>query len=74
MPDLWDELTPREREVAVLVGHGLSTGEIAVKLEVTHKTVKNHLYNIYSKLGVVGANGDNRVQLAVWMWRSGRMS
>lgn len=43
-------LTPREVEVLELVREGLSNREIANRLCVEEKTVKNHINNIYSKL------------------------
>jgi two-component system, NarL family, response regulator LiaR len=51
-----DELTDREREVLALLVEGLSNQEIADKLFLGIGTVKFHVRNIYSKLGV-----DNRV-------------
>jgi NarL family two-component system response regulator LiaR len=51
-----DELTEREREVLTLLVDGLSNQEIADKLFLGIGTVKFHVRNIYSKLGV-----DNRV-------------
>ncbi len=51
-----DELTEREREVLALLVEGLSNQEIADKLFLGIGTVKFHVRNIYSKLGV-----DNRV-------------
>lgn len=51
-----DELTDRECEVLKLLVEGLSNQEIADKLFLGIGTVKFHLRNIYSKLGV-----DNRV-------------
>jgi two-component system, NarL family, response regulator LiaR len=49
-------LTEREREVLALLVEGLSNQEIADKLFLGIGTVKFHVRNIYSKLGV-----DNRV-------------
>lgn len=46
------KLTAREREVMTLVSEGLSNRDIAARLVVTEKTVKNHVHNSYQKLGV----------------------
>ncbi len=46
------ELTPREREVALLAAAGLSSREIADRLVVSVRTVDNHLQRAYLKLGV----------------------
>jgi DNA-binding CsgD family transcriptional regulator len=46
------ELTPREREVAMLAAGGLSSREIAERLVVSVRTVDNHLQRVYRKLGV----------------------
>ena len=45
-------LTPREREIAVLVAEGLSTKEVAEQLYLSSRTVSNHLQNAYTKLGI----------------------
>ncbi len=45
-------LTARERQVLQLLSEGLRPGDIAAKLFVSIKTVKNHLTSIYNKLGV----------------------
>lgn len=45
-----DGLTPREIEVLRAIAEGLSNKEIAAKLSIAEKTVKNHINNILSKL------------------------
>jgi DNA-binding NarL/FixJ family response regulator len=47
-----DSLTPREREVMILVADGLSNKEVGRKLNLSDGTVKIHLHNIYQKVGV----------------------
>jgi ATP/maltotriose-dependent transcriptional regulator MalT len=49
---LFQELTRREREVLDLVARGLSNDEIAGRLHIGAKTVRNHLTHLFSKLGV----------------------
>ena len=46
------DLTPREREVALLAGAGSSSRDIAARLVLSVRTVDNHLQNAYRKLGV----------------------
>jgi DNA-binding CsgD family transcriptional regulator len=49
--DRWRKvLTPREREVALLVVRGLSNKEVARKLGITTGTVKQHLHSVFQKL------------------------
>jgi DNA-binding NarL/FixJ family response regulator len=45
-------LTAREAEILNLIGAGKSNKEIAEALFISYKTVKNHVYNLFSKLGI----------------------
>jgi DNA-binding NarL/FixJ family response regulator len=47
-----DELTTREREIALLAAGGLRSRDIAERLVVSVRTVENHLQRAYRKLGV----------------------
>ena len=47
-------LTKREREIFELLIQNLSTLEIANKLYISEKTVRNHISNVMQKLGVKG--------------------
>jgi len=51
------ELTPREREVLVLVAKGLMNKEIADRLNISLTTVISHRRNISDKLGVKSVSG-----------------
>ena len=46
------DLTPREREIVALIDEGLRDKEIARRLFIQHRTVKNHVHNILEKLHV----------------------
>jgi two-component system nitrate/nitrite response regulator NarL len=45
-------LSPREREVLVLIAEGLSAPDVGRRLHLSPATVKTHLQNLYEKLGV----------------------
>jgi ATP/maltotriose-dependent transcriptional regulator MalT len=49
-------LSPREREVLVLLAEGRSNREIASTMAVTVATVKTHLVHVYAKLGAGNRN------------------
>ena len=58
-------LTERERDVLALMAEGRSNSAIADRLTVSLKTVESHIANIFSKLGLHGAQNDHRRVLAV---------
>ena len=48
----FSELTRQERRVLVLVAQGCRNAKIARELYISTRTVENHLYHIFDKLGV----------------------
>ena len=60
------ELTVREREVLELIAQGLPNKQIALRLEISEKTVKAHLTKIYQAIDVT-----DRTQAALWAERHG---
>jgi DNA-binding CsgD family transcriptional regulator len=59
-----DSLTAREREVALLIGEGLGTRQIAERLVIAEGTARVHVERILAKLGL-----HSRAQLAAWAVR-----
>jgi DNA-binding CsgD family transcriptional regulator len=56
-----EELTPREREIALLAAAEMSSREIADRLVVSVRTVDNHLQRAYRKLGITRRQDLSRV-------------
>jgi len=48
--DIYDGLTSREIEVLKLIASGAANKQIAYKLSISEKTVRNHISNMYEKL------------------------
>lgn len=46
------QLSPREREILALLSEGLGNEQIADRLTISEKTVRNHMSNLFDKLGV----------------------
>ena len=60
--DPTDDLTPSERKVVDLIGDGMSNREIADRLGVSEKTVKNHVTAVLAKMGL-----QRRTQVTAWI-------
>ena len=61
-------LSERELRIIDLVADGLTNQEIAQKLEISKRTVDNHISNILTKTGT-----DNRVALVRWALQWGKV-
>jgi non-specific serine/threonine protein kinase len=57
-----NELTGREREIAMLIGQGMTNSEIAAELVLSKRTVETHASHILSKLGL-----SSRAQIVRWV-------
>jgi two-component system response regulator DevR len=65
--DELEHLTERERDVLDLIGQGLANREIAERLFLAEKTVKNYVTSVLAKLGM-----QRRTQAAAWVARRGK--
>ncbi len=68
-PGPFDALTARERDLALLISEGLDNAQIAARLSISEKTVRNHITRIFAKLGV-----ETRAQAIVLAHRAGLQS
>ncbi|TAD79426.1 MAG: DNA-binding response regulator [Oscillatoriales cyanobacterium] len=64
----WITLSDRELQIVELVASGLTNQEIAEKLEISKRTVDNHISNILTK-----TKTDNRVSLVRWALQWGKV-
>lgn len=60
------ELTPREKEILYWLSQGLSNSEIANRMVLSEKTVKNHVSHVLKKLDL-----RDRTQAAIMAWKVG---
>jgi DNA-binding NarL/FixJ family response regulator len=63
------ELTNQERRVLALVARGRRNAKIALELCISTRTVENHLYHIFDKLGV-----SSRTEAALHALQAGLLS
>jgi DNA-binding NarL/FixJ family response regulator len=66
--DPLDELTPREREILVLMAEGRSNQGIADRLVITLRAVERHVSTIFGKLGLPSTGTESRRVLAVLLY------
>lgn len=64
--EFYDGLTPREVEILRLIATGMANKEIAYRLQISDKTVRNHVSNMYEKLQVF-----DRAQATLYAVRKG---
>jgi DNA-binding CsgD family transcriptional regulator len=58
------DLTRRQRRIAVLIGEGMTSAQIAARLEIAERTVDSHAEHIRKRLGL-----HSRAQIAAWAVR-----
>ena len=64
-PEVWDQLSPQEMQIANMAAEGLSNREIGQRLYLSHRTVGSHLYRLFPKLGIT-----SRAQLVAALARN----
>ncbi len=64
--EFYDGLTAREVEILKLLATGMANKQIAYKLKISEKTVRNHVSNMYEKLGIY-----DRAQAVLYAVRKG---
>ena len=64
-----NELTEQERAILALLAMGQRNARIADELSISIRTVENHLYHIFQKLGV-----SSRIEAAIYALRNGLFS
>lgn len=62
------ELTKREKQILILIAHGLTNRNIAARLSIAEATVENHIHKIYEKLNI-----SSRSQATAYAYQSGLM-
>lgn len=66
------KITPRDREVLQLLMEGCSNKEIASQLNISPRTVKQHLRTLFLRAGI--RDGRKRVKLATAMFAKEQMT
>ncbi|QPC81322.1 response regulator transcription factor [Phototrophicus methaneseepsis] len=65
----FSDLTNQERKILVLVAKGRRNAKIALELCISTRTVENHLYHIFDKLGV-----SSRTEAAIYAIHTGLLA
>jgi DNA-binding CsgD family transcriptional regulator len=68
-PDLIDQLSPQELQIAEMAALGLTNRDIGEKLFLSHRTIGSHLYRAFPKLGIT-----SRADLAAALSRNASVS
>ena len=66
-------LSPREREVALLVARGLTNKEVGRELCLSEGTIKQHIHNIFVKLAVAEAALGSSISSSMHRMRRARI-